>query len=246
MEDQAGIPDNVPCPYCGAANAPDGGFCGACFEQLHIPAQVRAAAKAGKLLLAAPGPGPAGAAAETPAAAEARPAYRLWVRAALLLALFLFYTRWLTKENYFSPLDLLNLPFHEAGHIFLGFFGRFIMMLGGTLFQLLIPAVCLVSLLRRGANLGWQLCLFWLGQSLLNVSVYAGDAINQALPLVGGGEHDWTYLLTETGLLAHTRGVARTIFLAGSAAIFSSFYLIGRDAAAREPLELGNEQWGIK
>jgi hypothetical protein len=115
------------------------------------------------------------------------------------------------------------------------------MMSGGTIFQLMIPAVCLVHLLKRGANLGWQLCLFWLGENLLNISIYAGDAIKQALPLVGGGEHDWTYLLTEMGLIAHPAGVAKFIFLSGSAVIFGSLYLIARDANNREPIELGDD-----
>ena len=238
MEIQPDIPDSIPCPYCGAANPPDGEFCMGCYKQLHIPAEVRSAAKARKIMAAASGTRPAAA----PETSEARPPSRLWARGIIIAGLFLFYTRWLAKENYFSPLDFVNLAFHEAGHVFLGFFGRFISMLGGTVFQLLIPAVCLVHLKRRGANLGWQLCLFWLGQSLLNVSVYAGDAVKQALPLVGGGEHDWNYLLTELGLLAHPEGAARLIFLAGSAVIFYSFYLIGKDAQTREPIELGNAQ----
>ncbi|MDA8245002.1 MAG: zinc ribbon domain-containing protein [Elusimicrobia bacterium] len=220
------------CPYCGAANPLDSEFCGACFKNLHIPGEVRAEAKARKILTAA--------AAGVPLAGEAPPAARLWGRAALIAGLFLFYTRWLAKENYFSFLDYFNLAFHEAGHIFLGFFGRFVMMAGGTIFQLLIPAVCLFQLKRRGANLGWQLCLFWLGESLLNVSIYAGDAIKQALPLVGGGEHDWTYLLTELHLIAHPAGVSRFIFLLGTGVIFRSFWLIGKDALAREPVELGD------
>lgn len=236
MENTQDIPDNIPCPYCGAANTPDGEFCAACYKQLHIPAEVRVSAKARKIMAAASGGLPAAA----PGTGEARPASRLWARVIIIAGLFLFYTRWLAKENYFSPLDFVNLAFHEAGHVFLGFFGRFISMLGGTVFQLLIPVVCLVHLKRRGANLGWQLCLFWLGQSLLNVSIYAGDAVKQALPLVGGGEHDWNYLLGELGLLAHTAGVARLLFLAGSAVIFYSFYLIGLDARTREPIELGN------
>lgn len=150
-------------------------------------------------------------------------------RPALSAALFLFYLRWFGVENYFSPLDHINLAFHEAGHLFLGLFGRFIMMSGGTIFQLLMPAICAVHLWRRGSRLGWQLCVFWFGENLLNISVYAGDAIRQALPLVGGGEHDWTYLLTETHLIAHTPAVARALFTAGSAVIFWSLYLLGRD-----------------
>ncbi len=225
----------IPCPYCGAGNLLDSEFCGACHKNLHIPAEVRLEARANKLL--------AGVPADSGAApAEARPAIRLWARALILAGLFIFYLQWLKKDNFFSALDLVNLAFHEAGHVFLGFLPHFIMMLGGTIFQLLIPTICLVHLKRRGANLGWQLCLFWLGESLLNISIYAGDAISQALPLVGGGVHDWTYLLTETHLIAHTAGVARAIFLAGSAVIFWSFYLIGTDARNGEPLELGNRE----
>ncbi|MDD5209325.1 MAG: zinc ribbon domain-containing protein [Elusimicrobiales bacterium] len=237
MKNDPEIPEKTACPYCGAANSLEDEFCGACYKLMHIPAEVRAAVKVKKILAAA---SPAAAAA--PEAAGGRPAVRLWLRAALIAGLFLFYTRWLGKENYFSPLDYVNLPFHEAGHVFLGFFGRFIMFLGGTVFQLLIPAVCLVHLRRRGANLGWQLCLFWLGQNLLGISIYAGDAVTQALPLVGGGEHDWNYLLTAAGLIEHAAGVARVIFLGGSAIIFYSLYLIGLDAKNREPLEWGNTQ----
>ncbi len=233
--------ETVKCPYCGAENPLDSEFCRACHKKLMIPAAVRAEVKIRKFMgsqFPAP-PAPS-------CAVEALPASRLWARLLIISGLFLFYLQWLREKDYFSPLDLINLPFHEAGHIFLGFFGRFIMMAGGTIFQLLIPAVCLVHLMRRGANLGWQLCLFWLGESLLNISVYAGDAVKQALPLVGGGEHDWTYLLTETHLIAHTEGVAKLIFLAGSAVIFYSFYLIAKDAKNREPLELGNTPWGLR
>ncbi|MGD9643666.1 MAG: hypothetical protein AB7V08_13115 [Elusimicrobiales bacterium] len=230
MEKDEGL---VKCPYCGAANSVESEFCGACFKHLRIPAEERAVARARRAMEEC-------RAAPEPAAAQGRPAARLWGRAALIGGLFFFYLQWLKKENYFSFLDYINLAFHEAGHVFLGFFGQFIMTLGGTLFQLLIPAACLVHFLRQGANLGWQLCLFWIGQSLLNVSIYAADAIKQELPLVGGGTHDWTYLLTEVGLIAHPEGVGRAIFLLGSAIIFYSFYLIGRDAVNREPAVLGD------
>ena len=39
-------------------------------------------------------------------------------------------------------LHLIDLVFHEAGHIIFGFFGRFIAVLGGSLNQVLIPVVC--------------------------------------------------------------------------------------------------------
>lgn len=224
------------CPYCGAANGLESEFCGVCYKKLHVPAEVRAEVIAQEVLAVNPST-PRTAALD---AGEPRPAVRLWARLAVIAGLFFFYTRWLKIENYFSPLDFVNLAFHEAGHIFLDFLGRFIMTLGGSMFQLLIPAVCLVHLMRRNANLGWQLCLFWIGENLLNISVYAGDAIRQELPLVGGGVHDWTYLLTEIGLIAHPAGVAKFIFLTGSAVIFWSLYLIGKDALNREPINPGD------
>ncbi|OGS11127.1 MAG: hypothetical protein A2285_04025 [Elusimicrobia bacterium RIFOXYA12_FULL_57_11] len=235
---QTELPESTKCPYCGAGNSTEAEFCTACYKNLQIPAEVRAAAKVNKIISAAALP--QGAPQSEP---SERPAYRLWLRLAIIAGLLLFYAQWYKQKNYFSPLDFINLAFHEAGHVFLGVFPRFIMMLGGTIFQLLIPAVCLVHLMRRGANLGWQLCLFWLGESLLNISIYAGDALKQDLPLVGGGVHDWTYLLTETGLITHTAGTEKSIFFAGSTVILFSLYLIGKDALTRESLELGNARW---
>jgi hypothetical protein len=240
MPDAQDLPDNIKCPYCGAHNSLESVFCGACYKNLQVPKEVRAEAAARRLLAGAGAQAQAAPVAAAPT--QQGPAARLWGRAAIIAGLFVFYLQWLRKPNYFSFLDFINLAFHEAGHVFLGFFGRFIMMLGGTIFQLLLPALCLLQLRRKRSNIGWQLCVFWIGESLLNISIYAGDAIKQELPLVGGGEHDWTYLLTELGLIAHTPGVAKFIFLLGSAVIFYSFYLIGIDAKNREPFELGDLQ----
>ncbi|HCC47995.1 MAG TPA: hypothetical protein DEQ38_07775 [Elusimicrobia bacterium] len=235
MENSRDLPDGLKCPYCGAHNSLESEFCGACYKNLRVPKEVRAEAKVRRIL-----EGGAEAAAPGPSAAQERPASRLWGRVALICGLFVFYLQWFKAGNYFSFLDWINLAFHEAGHVFLSFFGRFIHMLAGTVFQLLIPALCLLHFRRKGANLSWQLCLFWIGQSLLNVSIYAGDAIKQELELVGGGEHDWTYLLTELGLIGQTAAVGKFIFLLGSAVIFYSFYLIALDGKNREPYELGD------
>jgi hypothetical protein len=209
--------EKISCPYCGQENFAESEICWACYKDLRPP---RGTPPAPKEPVA-----PAADPVEEPAGSVRGALGRL----ALALALALFYAQWWRVENYFSPLDHINLAFHEAGHIFLGFFGQFIMTAGGTIFQLLFPAVCGVHLWRQGSRLGWQLCLFWFGENLLNISIYAGDAINQALPLLGGGVHDWTYLLTETGLIAHTRGTARAIFAAGSAVIFCSLFSLVRD-----------------
>jgi hypothetical protein len=45
--------------------------------------------------------------------------------------------------------------------------------------------------------------------------VYVADARAQELPLVGGGEHDWDYLLGRMGLLAQDQHITRAITSVG-------------------------------
>lgn len=153
---------------------------------------------------------------------------------ALAAGLFFFYLQWFREDNYYSFLDFVNLAFHEAGHVFTAPFGRFVSFSGGTLFQVLIPALCALHFYRRESFFGYQLCVFWTGQNLLNVSIYIKDAIRQELPLVGGGEHDWTYLLEQAGLLARCELVGKFVFFAGSVVIFYSLGLIVSDALRKK------------
>lgn len=224
--------EKIKCPYCGQENQLENEFCWSCYKNMRVPKEARIESKFKRELRSGTGLSAVSATPTSgPSAGDAaKPHIAFWGKIILVCGLFLFYLQWLKHENYSCFLDTVNLAFHEAGHIFLGFFGEFIGSAGGTIFQLLVPTVCLVHFLRQGQRIGWQLCLFWIGENFLNISIYAGDAIKQELPLVGGGVHDWTYLLTAMGLIAHTEGTARVIFLAGSAVIFYSLYLIGTDA----------------
>lgn len=53
-------------------------------------------------------------------------------------------------------------------------------------------------------------CLWWAGENLVDVAVYMADARDLALPLVGGGEHDWNTLFYDFGLLGqdHVAAIA--------------------------------------
>lgn len=135
--------------------------------------------------------------------------------AALPLALITLRLFFAPEPAFIFILDHVNLAFHEAGHVIFGFFGEFAHYLGGTLSQLLWPLVCWAHFRRRGEFFSADVCLWWTGQSLLNISFYAADAVKQELPLVGGGVHDWAYLLAETGLTARTGAVGRAFALAG-------------------------------
>ena len=115
-------------------------------------------------------------------------------------------------------LDGVNLMIHEAGHVLFRPFGEFVMMCGGSLIQLMMPAAFVIHFYWYGQRYYAALVLFWLGQSMLNVSVYAADAQAMALPLLGGEAvtHDWNYILSELGLLSSTPLVGRLIHLTGT------------------------------
>jgi hypothetical protein len=107
-------------------------------------------------------------------------------------------------------LDSVDLAIHETGHLVFGPLGELIGFAGGTLMQLLMPALFIGYFLRREDRHGASVALWWVGQNCANISVYAADARAQELPLVGGGEHDWAYLLGRFGWLAHDQGVGRS------------------------------------
>lgn len=113
-------------------------------------------------------------------------------------------------------LDGADLIIHEAGHPILGLFGwRFLTVAGGTIFQLAFPVAFAVHFRREGRFRSSDVCVAWIGQNLLHIGRYAADARAQELPLVGGGEHDWTYLLECFGLLPRDIQVGQAFDFAG-------------------------------
>jgi hypothetical protein len=114
-----------------------------------------------------------------------------------------------------SLLDNIDLPIHETGHLVFSPFGDFMQFAGGTLFQLIMPAIFVAYFLRRKETYSASVALWWVAQNFWNISVYAADARAQELPLVGGGEHDWAYLLGELHWLQYDQRVARVIWTTG-------------------------------
>ena len=127
---------------------------------------------------------------------------------------------------------MINLPFHEAGHVVFGFFGDFIRALGGTLMQLLIPAVCLWTFLVRNRDVfGASVALWWLGENFMDIGPYIADARSGQLLLLGGvtgrdvpGYHDWENVLGDLRLAQYDQtlgalsyGLGRLLMLAAFA-----------------------------
>lgn len=117
--------------------------------------------------------------------------------------------------------DNFHLVMHEAGHILFMPLGQFMTIAGGSLFQILVPLIFALYFFRQGKQFSGALLLFLMGESMVNVSVYASDAVAMQLPLLGGDDsiHDWNWMLDELGLLGRTREIAGGIRAAGVLAI---------------------------
>ena len=159
-----------------------------------------------------------------------------YARLAVLVALALYGVASLRAPGDGRLLDGVDLAIHETGHLVFAPFGEFVTMLGGTLLQLLFPLAFVVYFLRRKERFGAAVCLWWVAQNCWNVSVYVADARAQELPLVGGGEHDWFYLLSATRSLENDLVLSRAIHGAG-VLIFGAALLLGLAATlvARVP-----------
>ncbi|MGM0443738.1 MAG: hypothetical protein ACQEQV_06075 [Fibrobacterota bacterium] len=127
----------------------------------------------------------------------------------------------------------VNLIFHEAGHIIFSPFGAIITSLGGSLMQLIIPAVFLghFTLWRQDIS-GAVFALAWIGQNFIDIAPYTADARAGVMPLLGGnfgrtapyGFHDWNFILTELNLLQHDIFLAKIFHFMGAALICTALF----------------------
>jgi len=131
-----------------------------------------------------------------------------------------------------SFMHFVNLPFHEAGHIFFRPFGQWMTSFGGTLGQLMMPIICLVVFLLKTRNpFGASVCIWWFGENFMDITPYINDARSLSLPLIGGnvgasspyGFHDWEYILNEIGLIRYDHTIAKSSFGFGIVFILTAF-----------------------
>ena len=145
---------------------------------------------------------------------------------AALASLYFLWCAFDPESAYF--MHLIHLPIHEAGHVFFRIFGEFIGVAGGSLFQIIVPAVFFGYFIYHRKTFSASIVLFWVGQSFLDVYVYASDAVVMQLPLLSGltgaegGFHDWNYLLTETNLLDSTKLIAKMLRFTGTILIIAA------------------------
>lgn len=154
---------------------------------------------------------------------------------AILCSAYFFWIAYDPMQGSF--LDLVDLAIHETGHLIFRIFGEFMMIAGGSLFQVIMPMLFVGYFIRQKSNYSAAIVVFWVGQSILNVFVYASDAVVMQLVLTSGftgtegSFHDWNYMLTETGLIGSTKKIAGilrflgtvTIIIGSASSIYYSF-----------------------
>lgn len=131
-----------------------------------------------------------------------------------------------------SFMHVINLVFHEAGHVLFSFFGRFMTILGGSLLQVLVPVALMFAFLwSRRDGFGASVCLWWAGQSLMDLAPYIADARVMRLPLLGGGTgfdmpgaHDWNNILRMTGRMGQEISIAESADFYGSCLIVLALF----------------------
>ncbi|HEX7965277.1 MAG TPA: zinc ribbon domain-containing protein [Gammaproteobacteria bacterium] len=106
----------------------------------------------------------------------------------------------ITAEIMYSFLHNVDLPIHEFGHVLFRPLGEWMMYLGGSLFQCLLPALIgMVFLFRQRNPFAAAFCLWWTAENVLDVAPYIRDAKLMAMPLVG----EWNDEVAELHVLRH-------------------------------------------
>jgi hypothetical protein len=131
----------------------------------------------------------------------------------LIFMVYLLY-QCLFDPHYYGLIRFVDLNMHEAGHWIFWPLGETLTILGGTLMQLIVPIVCTVAFWRQFDYFGSSFCLVWLGENLISVATYIGDARARVLPLLGGGDsnsHDWYRLLGKWDMLNYDTAIAAMV-----------------------------------
>jgi len=150
-----------------------------------------------------------------------KPVFRIFGTAWLIFyGLFLLYAA--ASSSGFLIIDFVNLMIHEGGHFFFSWFGRTIMILGGTLGELIVPLLCWSYFWWKRETTAVAFCAFWFFENFLYIGTYMADARVSALPLVGGEESDWTLLFTQWDILIHDQQIGHAMRALGWVGMLSA------------------------
>jgi len=147
-----------------------------------------------------------------------------------LVVYFLFLIYAAINAPNFLFIDFANLLIHEAGHPIFGIFagsdqagfGYTLMILGGTLLELIAPLACFVFFFFKRETTGVAFCSFWFFENFLYIGTYMADARALELPLVGSGDHDWNILFGQWGWLRYDISIGHATRFLGWCGMFAT------------------------
>ena len=142
-------------------------------------------------------------------------------------------------------LGLVDLGFHELGHLLFAWAPQIVMAAMGSGTQLLVPiGLAAYFLVVRRDLAGGGLCLAWAATSAYDVAVYVADAPYERLPLIGG-EHDWAFVLGQLRMIDHAAAFAAglktlgvLLLLGGLACCVFGWMRSPEDVGARDRSEM--------
>jgi len=114
-------------------------------------------------------------------------------------------------------MHLVIIPFHEFGHIFFRPFGEFMALLGGSLFQVMMPlGLGVYFIVRNRDPFAGSLMLWWAAAGLMDTAPYIYDAWKPQHVLLTGrtgdsGAHDFVDVLGDLGLLRRAQPIGRGV-----------------------------------
>mgnify|MGYP001314340225 CR=1 FL=1 len=129
-----------------------------------------------------------------------------WPWRLLLLIWFVYvFIRHAADPMYDSIIGPLNLGIHEFGHLIFMPLGEFMHMIGGTIFQMIVPFFAMFNFYRQDDFFSIALSFGWLSTNFFSIARYAADTRRMEIPIstpFGGNPiHDWNYLLVKWRLL---------------------------------------------
>ncbi|MFN8392760.1 MAG: hypothetical protein U0136_20880 [Bdellovibrionota bacterium] len=140
---------------------------------------------------------------------------------------------------------IVTTPIHETGHFLFSLLGETPMVLGGSLFELIVPALLLARFLYVRCSLLASGALFFLGYHMIHVGEYMSTArhhegmVNLALDQ-SYELHDWYRIFQTFGLLEHDTMIGALTMNVGSAitalAVLMVFFLPSDPAPPSQPL----------
>jgi len=91
--------------------------------------------------------------------------------------------------------------------------------------QLCMPLMFVLHFYRQRDYYSSSVMFFWFGENMFHIAPYVRDARTQALPLVGGGGHDWAYLLGRMNILQYDQHIASMVWNVGCIIIIASILM---------------------